>query len=129
MTLTQVQVIKRNDQPEWAVLPYETYLQLLEDAEMLQDIRDYDAAKSSIEQGETELIPAEITYAILDGESPLKVWREYRGFTQQQVAERAGISTSYLSQIETQKRTGTTEVLSVIAKVLDVSLDDIVLTV
>ncbi len=129
MTMTQVQVIKRNDQPEWAVLPYEAYLQLLEDAEMLQDIRDYDAAKSSLKQDKEELIPAEITYAILDGENPIKVWREYRGFTQQQVAERVGISTSYLSQIETQKRTGTTEVLGAIAKALDVSLDDIVLTV
>jgi transcriptional regulator with XRE-family HTH domain len=36
------------------------------------------------------------------------------------------ISKPYLSRIETSKRKGTTDVLSAIAKALDVSLDDIV---
>jgi DNA-binding XRE family transcriptional regulator len=121
-----IQVIERDGKPEWAIVPYETYLQLVEEAEMLQDIRDYDTAKAAVERGEEELIPAEVTYAILDGENPVKVWREYRGFTQQQLAEASGISTPYLSQIETNKRTGTTDVLLAIAKVLKVTLDDIV---
>ena len=33
-----VQVINRGNQPEWAVIPYETYLELVEQAEILQDI-------------------------------------------------------------------------------------------
>lgn len=53
-----------------------------------------------------ELIPAEVTYAILDGANPVRVWREQRGLTQQQLADAAGISTPYLSQIESGKRTG-----------------------
>lgn len=93
--------------------------------EMLQDIRDYDAAKLAIENGE-ELVPSKVTYAILDGENPIKVWREYRGLTQQQLAEAVGLSTSYLSQIESGKRTGTAEVLLSIAHALHLSLDDIV---
>src|SRR3990172_1839383 len=96
------------------------------DKEDLQDILDYDAAVLAIERGEDELIPAEVVYAILDGENPIKVWREYRGLTQQQLADKAGISKPYLSQIETGKRTGTTEILSAIAKSLDVSLDEVV---
>lgn len=121
-----IQIIERDGQPEWAVIPYELYLRLAEDAEMLQDIRDYDAVKALVERGEEELIPSEVVYAILEGESPIKVWREYRKLTQQQLAEAAGISTPYLSQIETSKRTGTTEVLTAIAKILQVSLDEIV---
>ncbi len=93
---------------------------------MLLDIRDYDTAKLAIERGEDELVPSAVTYAILDGENPIKVWREYRGLTQQQLAETVGISTPYLSQIETGKRTGRTEVLTGIAKTLRVTLDDIV---
>jgi DNA-binding XRE family transcriptional regulator len=123
---TPVQVIERNGKPEWAVLPYDIYIQLTDDAEMLQDIRDYDSVKTAIEQGKEELIPSEITFALLDGENPVKVWREYRGLTQQHLAETAGISTPYLSQIETNKRTGTTEVLLAVAKALNVTLDDIV---
>jgi len=121
-----IQIIERDGKPEWAIVPYEAYLRLVEEAEMLEDIRDYDSEKAAVEGGEEELIPAEVTYAILDGENPIKVWREFRGLTQQQLAEGSGISTPYLSQIENHKRTGTPEVLLAIAKVLKVTLDDIV---
>lgn len=97
-----VQIIEREGKPEWAVIPYKEYLRLVEEAEMLEDIRDYDLAKEAIERGE-ELISSEVTYAILDGENPIRVWREYRGLSQRQLAEAAGISTPYLSQIESGK--------------------------
>ena len=122
----EIQIIERDGKPEWAVLPYEKYLQLIEQAETLEDIRDFDRISTEIENGEEELIPSEVVYAILESENPIKVWREYRGLTQQQLAHAAGISKPYLSQIETGKRKGTTEILSAIAKVLDVSLDDVV---
>jgi len=122
----KTQLIERNGKPEWAVLPYEEYLHLVEQAEMLEDIRDYDAAKAAIERGEDELIPSEVVFAILDGKNPIKVWREFRHLTQQQVAEAVGISKPYLSQIETGKRRGTTEVITAIAKALDVSVDELV---
>lgn len=120
-----IQLIERDGKPEWAVLPYEEYLHLVEQAEMLEDIRDYDAAKAALEKGEDELIPSDVVFAILDGKNPVKVWREYRGLTQQQLADAAGISKPYLSQIETGKRTGTPEVLSAIARALNSSLDEI----
>lgn len=120
-----VQIIERDGNPEWAVIPYKEYLHLIEEAEMLQDIRDYDLAIEAIEQGE-ELIPSEVTYAILDGENPIRVWRKNRGLTQQQLSEAAGISKPYLSQIESGKRTGTTEVLSAIANALNLTIDDVV---
>ena len=65
---------------------------MIEDAEMLQDIQDYDHMKASLERGEEELIPAEVVNAILDGENAIKVWREYRGISQTELAERTGIS-------------------------------------
>ena len=119
-----VQIIEKDGKPEWAVIPYETYQRLVDNAEMLQDIRDYDKAKKVIENGK-ELIPSEVTYAILDGENPIKVWREYRGLTQHQLADAAGISKTCLSQIESGERTRHTDVLDAIAKALDLSLDDI----
>ena len=121
----KVQIINKDGKPEWAVLPYETYQRMMEDSEMLQDIRDYDKAKKAIEDGE-ELVPSEVAYAILDGKNPIRVWREYRGLTRQQLAGAAGISVPYISQIESGKRKGSTEVLSAIARALDLALDDIV---
>ncbi len=124
----EIQIIERDGKPEWAVLPYEEYLQLLDQSELLEDIRDFDVINAAIDRREEELIPAEVVYAILDGGNPIKVWREYRELTQQQLADTAGISKPYLSQIETGKRMGTAEILSAIAKALDVSLDEVVTT-
>lgn len=120
-----VQIIERNGKPEWAVIPYEEYQRLIEESEMLQDIQDYDEAKAAIAGGEA-LVPSEVTYAILDGQNPIKVWRDYRGLTQHQVADKAGISKPYLSQLESGQRKGTTEVLIAVAKVLGVDLADVV---
>ena len=121
----EIQIIERDGKPEWAVLPYEEYLKLVEQAELLEDIRDFDEIRAAIERGEEELIPAEVVNAILDGKNPIKVWREFRHLTQQQLADRVGISKPYLSQLETGKRTGTTDVLAAIAKALYLSLEQV----
>jgi hypothetical protein len=65
----------------------QSYLELIEKSEMLQDIQDYDKAKLALERGEEELIPSEIVYSILDGDNPIKVWREYRNLSQQNLAQ------------------------------------------
>ena len=124
----EIQIIERDGKPEWAILPYEEYLKLIEQAELLEDIRDFDEISAAIEHGDEELIPAEVVNAILGGQNPIKIWREYRGLTQQQLANIVRISKPYLSQIETGKRTGTTDVLAAIAKALDVSLEQVAST-
>jgi len=120
-----VQVIEKGGKPEWAVVPYDEFERLLDDAEMLRDVRAYDEAKQAIAGGE-ELIPSEVTYAILDGGNPIRVWRGYRKLTQKQLAEAAGISVPYLSQLEAGKRKGSAQALAAIARELRTSLDDIV---
>jgi DNA-binding XRE family transcriptional regulator len=120
-----VQVIEKNGQIEWAVIPYAEYQKMLDAVEMVEDIRAYDEAKAKLEAGE-EVIPSKVVYALLDGENPIRVWREYRGLTQQHLAEKAGISKPYLSQLESGKRNGTTDVLKTLAQALQVSLEDLV---
>ena len=124
----EIQIIERDGKPEWAILPYEEYLKLIEQAELLEDIRDFDEISAAIERGDEELIPAEVVNAILDCRNPIKVWREFRGLTQQQLANIVRISKPYLSQIEAGKRAGTTDVLAAIAKALDVSLEQVAST-
>ena len=46
---------------EFAVIPMEHLRKLMDDAEMLIDVKAYDAAKTRLEDGEDELIPLEIT--------------------------------------------------------------------
>lgn len=119
-----VQIIRKNGQPEWAVIPFDEYLRLIEEAELLEDIQDYDAAKKSIEAGE-ELVPGSVTYAILDGAHPVKVWREHRGLTTQQLATAAQISESNLLKIESGELEPATEILAAIANALNLSLEDL----
>ncbi|MGB3712813.1 MAG: helix-turn-helix transcriptional regulator [Candidatus Promineifilaceae bacterium] len=121
----KVQLIIRDGRPEWAVLPYEEYQRLIEEIEMQEGIRDYDTAKQALMEGE-ELVPSDLTYAILDGKHPVRAWREHRQLTQEQLAKAAEISKSYLSQIESGKRKGTTNVLVSLANALGLDVDDIV---
>ena len=118
-----VQVIKEGNQPRWAVVPYEEYLDLVESADMLQDIQDYDSVKAALARGEEELVPVEVIDKILDGGNAIKVWREYRGLSQQTLSEELGISKPYLSQLETGKRNGSMEVLKKIADRLSISIE------
>lgn len=119
-----VQVINKDGKPEWAVIPWQDYQKLVDRYEMLQDIAAYDQARAAIEQGE-ELAPSEVMYAIVNGEHPLRVWRRYRGLTQKQLAEAAGISIAHLSQLENGRRSGTTDILTVLAEKLRLDPEDV----
>jgi hypothetical protein len=52
--------------------------EVMEDAEMISDVKAYDAAKARLENGEDELIPLEVIERRLSGEPSLWVWREER---------------------------------------------------
>jgi DNA-binding XRE family transcriptional regulator len=110
---------------QMAVIPLTEYERLVEAAEDLADVRAYDEAMRRLASGEDELVPAEIVNRILDGENALRVWREYRGLTVKQLAEKAGVSAPFVSQIETGQRDGSIETMRKIAGVLKLSLDDL----
>jgi DNA-binding XRE family transcriptional regulator len=107
------------------VIPADDYRALLEKAEMLDDVAAYDRAKAALAAGDDELVPAVVANAILDGENPVRVWRQHREMSQVQLAEAAGISQAYLAQIETGKREGTLGLYRSLADVLGVDLDDL----
>ena len=119
----KAQIIEKNGHPEFAVIPYADYqhfLELLEDESDARVIAEFHEAYTT---GREFLIPDDIMRRELAGESPIKLWRERRGLTQQELAMLAGISKPYLSQIETGKRQGTLETLSALARSLEVPLD------
>jgi DNA-binding XRE family transcriptional regulator len=118
-----VQIIKNKDEVEWAVIPYDEYLHLVEKAEMLDDINDFDRFQSAFAQGEEKLFPVEVVDKLLKGQNPIKVFRKFRGMTQDGLAKKIDISIPYLSQLETNKRRGSVKVLTDIAKELGITLD------
>jgi nitrate reductase NapAB chaperone NapD len=63
----------------------EDYDSLLETIEDLRDIEAVAEAKLRMSQDEQSL-PIELTKRIIEGEHPVKVYRDYRGLTQQKLA-------------------------------------------
>jgi len=57
---------------------------------------------------------------------PLRIWREYRGRTQQQLADAAGVGKSYISQIEAGKKRPTVGVLQALSRTLAVDMEDLI---
>lgn len=53
-------------------------------------------------------------------ETPLKILRTHRGFTQAELAKKSGISRPYLTEIETGKKDGSMRALKALASALDV---------
>jgi mRNA interferase RelE/StbE len=101
----RVETITRKGK-EFAVIPVAALQKLMEDAEMLADVKAYDAAKARLEDGSDELIPLEITERRLRGEPALRVWREYRKLTQEQLAKKATVSRALIAAIETKRKAG-----------------------
>ncbi len=77
-----------------------------------------------IDRGEELLIPAEVTRRVfVDDVHPLKAFREWRGLTQQQLADKAGTAKNYISQIETGRRQPGGKLLHKLARALEVPAD------
>ena len=117
-----VQFIEQNGTKQYAIVPADTYALLLEKAEMLDDIKDYDEAMA----GDDELVPSEIVDRLIAGENKIKVWREYRGMSQAVLAEKVSMAQASIAQMEGGKRNGTVAALKKIASALNIDLDDLV---
>jgi DNA-binding XRE family transcriptional regulator len=119
------QIISKDGKPEYAVVPYNDYQKLLANAEMLVDLVAYDAAKRALASGEEELIPAVVVDRLLDGDNPIRVWREFRGLTSAQLATACSVSAAAISQLEAGKRQPSVALLKKLAAALCVDLEQL----
>ncbi len=58
-------------------------------------------------------------------ESPVRILRKHRGFTQAELARRAKISRPYLTEIETGKKDGSIRAIKALAEVLGVHVGNL----
>ncbi|WP_438729255.1 helix-turn-helix transcriptional regulator [Parasphingorhabdus sp. DH2-15] len=73
-----------------------------------------------------ELLPAELVRRMVSGESPIRVFREYRGLTQQALADTVGVSKTTICELERGRKEGSIKTLSAIADALNVDIDDLI---
>lgn len=110
---------------ETVTIPRAEYDRLRAAAEDLADLRAYDNAKAALAAGSDELIPADHVNRLLNGESPLRVFRELRGLTQAALAEQADVNRVTVAEIETGRKQGSVGTLRALAGALGVTLDDL----
>ncbi|MDR2488185.1 MAG: helix-turn-helix domain-containing protein [Desulfovibrio sp.] len=84
-TLTRHQIIENNGQPLFVLVPY---------AEYMASLRPESAEA---------VIPLAVSKAAnMEGKSLVRAWREYKGLSQADMAERMGISRPAYAQLETK---------------------------
>jgi len=109
----------------FVLLPLSDFQKIAEDAEMLADIKAYDRIKARIMSGEEEVIPASLIMRRLAGESPLKIWREYRDMTQEVLSAVSGVSRSMIAAIESGHKKGSITTLKSLAVTLNCDVDSL----
>jgi DNA-binding XRE family transcriptional regulator len=116
-------ILEHEGKPAYVVVSYDRWRDLLAQVEEMDEVRAYDRAKAG---RDAETVPIALADALLAGQSPIRVWREHRGLTQEQLAKAAGIRRAYAAQLEAGRRRGSTAVLARIAGALGVEIEDLI---
>jgi DNA-binding XRE family transcriptional regulator len=117
MNIHITEIIKNGS--KFVQMPFEDYKMLIDTLEDAEDIEAVRAAKISNQR----TYPAEVVFKTLEGKSPILAYREYFGLTQQQLADKIGISRVMISDIESGKKSGSIKTIKQIAKIFDVDVD------
>ena len=116
---------------ETVTLSRSDWTKLLAEREDAQDIeavraRNAHEAALSVDAARRDYLTGEEAARLLDGESPVKIWREKRGLSQSALATQASVSQSYLSEVEAGKKPGSADALLRLARMLDVPMEHLV---
>ncbi len=77
------QIIKQGENPLFVLVPYDEYIDLIRDEDLT--------------------IPHEVVEKhIMEDKTMIKAWREYKGVSQKEIAQKINISQSALSQLESR---------------------------
>ena len=94
-------------------------------------IGEYEALTERLERAQADMslprigpreqpIPVEVAQRIIDGDPPVKVWREYRELSVEQLASASKLSIGHLEAVESKRRVENAEVVQSIAEALEI---------
>jgi DNA-binding XRE family transcriptional regulator len=115
--MSRIQYLMEDDKPVAVQIPIDLWKrmrELAEEAEDIADIERFDRDDDGVR------VPLEVVEAKLNGAHSVKAWREHKKLTLQAVADAAGLSKAFVSQIERGLRTGSAATLKRLAVALDV---------
>lgn len=103
-------------------IPKKEYDRLVDAADDLADIKAIDKHRANPE----EAIPSEYAARLIAGEGPLRVWRDYRGYTQADLATLSDVNRVQIADIEAGRKSGSIATIKKLAEALSVTIDDLV---
>ena len=110
------------DRPDLVVLSLPVWDEI---SDRLEDAAD--AADAAPGEPASYTVPGEVMRALLDGSHPIRAWRKHKGFrAAADLAREAGISDSYLLEIEKGAKPGSINAYAKIARALDLPIDALV---
>ncbi len=117
--MEKVQIIRdAKGEAAFAVVPWNEYERLRAgESEDAQLIKLGNAARGE------ESFPAAVAKRLVAGEPPLRVIREWRGLTQNDLGKKSGVATQYISQMERGARNMGRKVAAKLGKTLRVSAE------
>ena len=111
----------------YVILREADYQYPVNEADMASDVGFAEAADRRLESGEDELVPFDLLTQMLARDNPVRVWREFRGLSQSELAERADVDRSHLSRLERSgSGSGNAVTLRKLADALNCAIDNLV---
>lgn len=126
--MSRVQFITTPKGETLAVLPVEEYEALTADLGEIDETEEEALAaemRRLREEDRGEALGIAEFRRILDGENPIRIWREYRGLSARELAGLLGCSAGYLSDLEQGKKVGSVDMLRAIARALKTTVDEL----
>ncbi len=101
--------------PDTVTLPRTEYEALISRLENAEDNAAIDRLEARIHRDHAkrraDYLPGELVARLVAGEHPIRVWRAHRGLTREALAAAAGVSPSYLTEIETRRKPGSLDAM------------------
>ncbi len=125
--MNAIHIIARTDDTvTLSATDHEALLAAAEDVEDIGTLRVAEAREAEIGKGAAHHnLSDESVGRLLAGEHPIRIWREHRGLTSRALADKAGVSRSYLTEIEGLKKPGSIQAFRSLAAALGVAVDDL----
>lgn len=120
VNLDNISYVEDSTGKKAVIISLEHYQEIQERLEELEDVKSYLEVKSE----SSETLPFDVVSKLVErNESKVKIIRKYRGYSIIELASKVGITESYLSQIENEKRKGTIEIYKQLAKALNIDIE------
>ncbi len=103
-------------------IPKADYEALVSAKEELEDMLAFDRAVAEGGEG----LPQAFMLRLVDGESPLKVFREWRGFSQSALARTSGVNRVQIADIEAGRANASVQTWKKLAEALGVGIEELV---